>query len=50
MKILMERWLRFLTITNAYGPHCRLNLLEVGQQWGEGEWTDRDLWRPGWRT
>jgi hypothetical protein len=41
--LLLSR--RFFTVTNAYTPHRRMTLAEIGSEWGEAEWTARDLWR-----
>ena len=39
------RRLRVLVTTDVYGEHSRLSLETIGREWGEGEWTDRDLHR-----
>jgi len=31
------------TITNVYGPFCRLYVKEVKREWGEAFWTAMDL-------
>lgn len=37
-------YLRVLEITGVYGRFARLSLAQIGREWGEGEWTARDLW------
>lgn len=36
--------LRVMETTFAYGRFSRLSQAAVGREWGEGEWTSRDLW------
>lgn len=44
MTFTMLTWLRFMANTRALGRFCYLSLAQVGVQWGEAEWTARDLW------
>jgi hypothetical protein len=39
----LNRW-RHMVVTFAYGRYSRLSLAQVGRDWGESEWTGRDLW------
>lgn len=46
LNLALLRWVRVTFTTRFFGAHRRLHLLEIGEQWGEGEWTADDLWRP----
>lgn len=36
--------LRDIETTRVYGTVKRLSLTDIGREWGEGEWTARDVW------
>lgn len=40
---LLKLW-RMHTATNIFGRWRRYTLTEIGWEWGEAEWTARDLW------